>query len=622
MKCELDNISIPLAIKMNFNYGTSTFTYMKLMTEAKMLNKIPNHPNIIFLIHDFYSRPTQEIISACVEVKTHKIMQYNAGTHQNEYRTSLFLMYKTYPSDLEQWMVEKRKDCKMNDIIRICYEISCGILHLWNHGVVHRDLKLNNILIDDEGHIVIIDLGMATDVNVNGKAFVPIPGGNQAHLAPEVLNCDFRREGNIEVDYSKQPSFALGVLFHEILTGYHPFDNYPMDSVKYGNLRNISVPPLDFERINNIKNLVIDDKLTFMIRDLLLPSSYRMTLKECNDILHTLQFAQMEDYSELKTSYFQKVIAAQKICEKLDFGNFSFVKNITLINTGSEGGVMRCEIDNISFPLAIKMHYNYGLETKIYMKLMTEAELLKQIPNHPNIISLIHSFFARPTEKMVFTCVKDQDIRDIMRYKNEYRTSLFLIYKAYPSDLQKWMVEKRKDCKMNDIIRICYEISCGVLHLWNHGVVHRSLKLDDILIDDEGHIVIIDFGMAVKVNSNGKAFVNLPGGSRAHLSPEILNHAFREENIEVDYSKQPSFALGVLFHEIIMGYHPFDNYPFDSRSYGNQPNVRVPVWNTASMTNLVFDITIIEMIHTLLCNSPQDRMDLQTCNSILKDKQY
>ena len=128
---------------------------------------------------------------------------------------------------------------------------------------------------------------------------------------------------------------------------------------------------------------------------------------------------------------------------------------------------------------------------------------------------------------MIFACVEDNFIREIMQYnsssqQNEYKTTLFLIFKAYPSDLKKWMAEKRKDCQMNEIIRICYEISCGVLHLWNHGFVHRDLRLQDILIDDEGHIVITDFGLAVKVNSNGKAFVDFPGGNQDHLAPEVF----------------------------------------------------------------------------------------------------
>ena len=201
-------------------------------------------------------------------------------------------MYKAYPSDLKKWMAEKRKDCQMVDIIRICYEISCGVLHLWNHGVVHRDLRLNNILIDDEGHIVITGFGVAVKFNSKGKIIVDSPGGNQEHLAPEVLNTAFylSRRKTIKIDYSKQPSFALGVLFHEILTGSHPFDNYPSER-QYGERPNLSLPPLGIidtiEGVNN-KNLVIDDELTLMIRDLLLPPANRMTLKDCNDILNKL----------------------------------------------------------------------------------------------------------------------------------------------------------------------------------------------------------------------------------------------------------------------------------------------------------------------------------------------
>ena len=291
---------------------------------------------------------------------------------------------------------------------------------------------------------------------------------------------------------------------------------------------------------------------------------------------------------------------------------------------------MKCEIDKISLPLAIKMHFNYGEPTKTYMKLFVEAGILKEIPKHPNIIFLIHDFFSRPTHAMVSACIEDKEVHQTMvkkfnaiSGKNEYRTSLFLMYKSYPSNLYLWSVEKRKDCSMVDIVRICYEISCGVLHLWNHGVVHRDLKLNNILIDDEGHILIIDFGMAVKLDANGKAQVDTPGGNFAHLAPEILNSAYPGE---VDYSKQPNFALGVLFHEIIMGYHPFDNYPFDE-TFGKKPNICVPALNVENMNQLnnpVIDKKLISMICNLVCSSSSDRMSLQDSNNILKNlyRQY
>ena len=312
----------------------------------------------------------------------------------------------------------------------------------------------------------------------------------------------------------------------------------------------------------------------------------------------------------------------------MDFSDVSVVlRNIEFIAKGNEGGVMKCKIDNISLPLAIKMHFNYGYPTEEYTKLCEEAKILKEIPKHPNIIFLLHCFDSRPTQEMVSACIGDEEVRQLMikefnaiSGKNEYRTSLFLMYQSYPSNLQRWSLEKRKDCQMIDLIRICYEISCGVLHLWNHGFVHRDLKLDNILIDDEGHILIIDFGMAVKLDANGNARVERPGGNLAHLAPEILNSNFPGE---VDYSKQPSFALGVLFYEIIMGSHPFENYPLGRY----KPNICVPGLNSSNMNqirNPVIDEKLIYTICNLVCSSSSDRMSLKDANNILKNlfRQY
>ena len=314
----------------------------------------------------------------------------------------------------------------------------------------------------------------------------------------------------------------------------------------------------------------------------------------------------------------------------MNFSDLSLVlKNIKLIDKGSEGGVMKCNIDKISIPLAVKMHFNYGQSTITHKKLSKEAEILKEIPWHPNIIYLVHDFVSRPTQEMVSSCIDDKRVHDVMikeynanSKEIEYRTSRFLIFKAYPSNLQKWIIEKRNYCKMIDIIRICYEISCGVLHLWNHGVVHRDLKLNNILIDDDGHILIIDFGMAIKLNLNGKAHVDFPGGNYAHLAPEVLNSDFPGE---IDYSKQPSFALGVLFYEIIMGHHPFKNYPL-GEDFGKKPNISVPILSSDSMnqieSNHWIDEKLIKMICNLVCSSSSDRMSLKDSNFILKNLFY
>ena len=306
------------------------------------------------------------------------------------------------------------------------------------------------------------------------------------------------------------------------------------------------------------------------------------------------------------------MIRIKDFCSTLNFNDFSIVKNFELISEKYDGAVLKCKIDNVSMPLTFQMNYNYGLSTKSYMKLCIEADILKKLPYHPNIIFHIHHFYAQPT-KMISYFRKDKDIQKRAQYVD--KTSFCSVYKYYPSSLQKWMIEKRKDCKLVDIIRICYEISCGVLHLWNYGFIHRNLKLNNILIDDDGHIVITDFGLAVKVNMDGKALVDSAGGNQFHLAPEVLGY---NDPREIDYSKQPSFALGVLFHEIIMGYHPFENYPLDYEKYGRGTTLHVPAWNSCKMKMIsTLDDRLIELIGNLLHSSPQRRTSLQDCNDIL-----
>ncbi|XP_018336919.1 G protein-coupled receptor kinase 2 isoform X2 [Agrilus planipennis] len=92
-------------------------------------------------------------------------------------------------------------------------EVVCGLDHLHQQGIVYRDCKPENILLDDEGHVRISDLGLAVDIpegeSVRGRV------GTVGYMAPEVIDNE---------RYTFSPDwFSFGCLLYEMIEGQAPF---------------------------------------------------------------------------------------------------------------------------------------------------------------------------------------------------------------------------------------------------------------------------------------------------------------------------------------------------------------------------------------------------------------
>jgi len=94
-------------------------------------------------------------------------------------------------------------------------EIALGIEHLHSLGILYRDLKPENVLIDSEGHVRLTDFGLSKEGLYKGNDRTSSFCGTPEYLAPEIL-----KGGNYNnaVDW-----WALGALMYEMLTGWVPF---------------------------------------------------------------------------------------------------------------------------------------------------------------------------------------------------------------------------------------------------------------------------------------------------------------------------------------------------------------------------------------------------------------
>ncbi len=100
--------------------------------------------------------------------------------------------------------------------ISIAKQICEGLSEAHRLGVVHRDLKSNNIMIDKEGNVRIMDFGIARSLEAKRITGSGVMIGTPEYMSPEQV------EGK-EVD-QRSDIYSLGVILYEMLTGRVPFE--------------------------------------------------------------------------------------------------------------------------------------------------------------------------------------------------------------------------------------------------------------------------------------------------------------------------------------------------------------------------------------------------------------
>jgi serine/threonine protein kinase/formylglycine-generating enzyme required for sulfatase activity len=136
-------------------------------------------------------------------------------------------------SDLRARLQQARP--ALADAVAIVAAVAEALHHAHQRGLVHRDVKPANILLDDQGKAYVVDFGLALQEKDLGHG--PVFAGTVTYMSPEQA----RGEGHL-VD-GRTDIYSLGVIFFELLTGQRPFRTDSRQDLLYQIRTREPVPP-------------------------------------------------------------------------------------------------------------------------------------------------------------------------------------------------------------------------------------------------------------------------------------------------------------------------------------------------------------------------------------------
>uniref|UniRef100_A0A672NSF6 non-specific serine/threonine protein kinase n=1 Tax=Sinocyclocheilus grahami TaxID=75366 RepID=A0A672NSF6_SINGR len=155
------------------------------------------------------------------------------------------------------------------------------------------------------------------------------------------------------------------------------------------------------------------------------------------------------------------------------------------------------------------------------------------------------------TERQVLEHIRQSPFLVTLHYAFQTQTKLHLIL-DYVSGGEMFTHLYQRDHFSEDEVRIYVgEIILALEHLHKLGIVYRDIKLENILLDSDGHVVLTDFGLSKEFLEEEKERTYSFCGTIEYMAPEIIRGKAGHGKV-VDW-----WSLGILMFELLTGASPF-----------------------------------------------------------------
>jgi eukaryotic-like serine/threonine-protein kinase len=199
-----------------------------------------------------------------------------------------------------------------------------------------------------------------------------------------------------------------------------------------------------------------------------------------------------------------------------------------LLGTGGMSSVYRAHDTLLERDVALKILHEHHHEDEEYVeRFRREARAVAQL-SHPNIVTVIDRGEADGRQFIVFEYVEGRTLKDVVD--------------AGPLDVA-------------EALGVTIAIARGLGFAHEHGIVHRDVKPQNVILDGEGEVKVTDFGIARSLDVEGVTESGTVLGTSNYIAPEQASGQPVDLRTDV-------YSLGVVLFELLTGEAPFTGESF------------------------------------------------------------
>lgn len=262
-------------------------------------------------------------------------------------------------------------------------------------------------------------------------------------------------------------------------------------------------------------------------------------------------------------------------------------KIIRLIGGGGMSNVYLAHDIILNRDVAIKiLRYDLSNEEELHRRFHREALSATSL-THPNIVS-------------IYDVGEDEDMH-------------YIVMEYIKGKTLKQYIQEFSPLASARSVHIMKQLTSAISHAHENGIIHRDIKPQNILMDEEGNVKITDFGIATSLGATSYTQTNSVIGTVHYLSPEQARGGLATMKSDI-------YALGIVLYELLTGELPFSGESAVSIALkhlqSETPSVReFDAMIPQSVENIVLKATAKDENHRY-ASVEEMEADLETCLSL------